>query len=93
MASALTVMQRDNPNLRFALVNDSSILPKHIVQGAISPIIIVTHPILEDFQAKLENVVVTHREDGVTINEEQTISNLFTLFRRHRVDFIDVQNV
>lgn len=67
---ALTVIQERNPNIKIALVNDSSVLPEAVKSKAISSIIIIRHPIFEEFGGLVEDVIIHHLEDGFTIDED-----------------------
>ena len=52
------------------LVNDSSVLPEVVKSKAISSIIIIRHPIFEEFGGLVEDVIIHHLEDGFTIDED-----------------------
>jgi hypothetical protein len=90
---ALTDIQARNPNIKIALVNDSSVIPENLVYGAISPIVVLRHPIFEDFVGLFHNVIINHKDDGVTIDEDQTENNLRHALRSSKLDFIDAMNV
>jgi hypothetical protein len=89
---AFGVMQNKFPSLRFALVEDPSILPESIVYGAVSSVILYRHPIFEPVLGAFENVVINYREDEVTIDEEATVENIRKLCRATRLDYIDKYN-
>ena len=63
-------MQAKNPEMRFALIEESSILPLDVVMNAVSPIIVIRHPIFENLTSYYEDVIIGHREDGSSINDE-----------------------
>jgi hypothetical protein len=55
-------------------------------------VIVLRHPIFEDFTGLVENVIVNYRDDSITIDEAQTEKNLRQALRS-RLDFLDVMNV
>lgn len=86
-------MQNRNPSIRFALVEDPTFLPQNIASEAISSIILYRHPIFEEVLGSYENVVITHREDGTTIDEDATIQNIMNINKASRLDYIDKDNL
>jgi len=93
LVSAFGVMQNKHPNIRFALVEDPTVLPEEVAYQAVSSIILYRHPIFEKLLGAFENVVINHREDGVTIDDEATVANIKKLCKAPRLDFIDQWNV
>ena len=59
--------------MRFAIIEDSSIVPMSVVMNAVSPIILIRHPIFENLTSYYEDVIITHREDGTSINVDETV--------------------
>ena len=59
---------------------------------AVSPIVLIRHPIFEPHLGYFENVIIAHREDGTSIDDEQTVKNIKELFQRGRFNFIDGMN-
>ena len=86
-------MQNKFPEIRFALVENSTVLPEEIANSAVSSIILYRHPIFEQLLGTFENVVINHREDGFTIDEEGTVNNIKKLCKASRLDLIDKWNV
>lgn len=68
-------MQLMNPLLKFVIVEDSSVVPEELVY-AISPIVLIRHPIFEAHLGYYENVIISYREDGTSIDDELTIKNI-----------------
>ncbi len=57
-----------------------------------SSIIVYHHPIFEPVLGPFVDVVINHREDGLTIDEEATYSNIKDMFKASRLDFLDTWN-
>lgn len=79
--------------MKFALVYDFKVLPKEVAYDAVSPLIVLRHPIFVEVSGLFENVVVTHSDSGSIINEEQTEKNLRKALKSGKIDFVDVMNV
>ena len=92
LVRALGDMQNKYPHIRFALVEDPKVLPEEVAYQAVSSIILYRHPIFESLLGAFENVVINHREDGVTIDEVATVDNIKKLCKAPRLDFIDQWN-
>ena len=45
--SAMLDMQRQNPLIKFVIIEEAAVMPTEVVMTAISPIILVRHPIFE----------------------------------------------
>ena len=86
-------MQNKFLNIRFALVEDPSVLPEEVAYQAVSSIILYRHPIFEQLLGAFEDVVINHREDGTTIDDVATVANIKKLCKASRLDFIDESNV
>jgi hypothetical protein len=84
-------MQLNNPLLKFVIVEDSSVVPEAVVH-AISPIVLIRHPIFEAHLGYYDNVIITYREDGTSIDDELTVQNINKLFVKGRFNFIDGMN-
>jgi hypothetical protein len=54
---------------------------------------VIRHPIFSDYVGLFENVVINHKDDGLTIDEERTERNLRQALRSSKLDFIDAMNV
>jgi hypothetical protein len=63
-------MQVKNPLIKFVLVEDSAVMPMETVMTAVSPIVLIRHPIFEPHLGYFENVIIAHREDGTSIDDE-----------------------
>lgn len=85
-------MQAKNPDMRFALIEDSSILPQDVGINAVSPIVLIRHPIFENLTTYFEDVIIGYREDGSSINDELTVKNIKNIFKRDRFDILDSLN-
>lgn len=59
---------------------------------AVSPIVLIRHPIFEAHLGYFENVIIAYREDGTSIDDELTVKNINSLFTRGRFNFIDGMN-
>jgi len=90
---AMTELQRRNPNIKFALVNNASIVPSEIAASDTSPIILFRHPIFEEFLGSYDNIIVAYRNEEHAIDDRETENNLKKAFRRCRIDFIDSLNL
>jgi hypothetical protein len=55
--------------------------------------VVIRHPIFAEYVGLFENVVINHKDDGLTIDEERTERNLRQALRSSRLDFIDAMNV
>lgn len=64
-----------------------------VLDNAITPLIILRHPIFEDIIGSTVNVIITYKEDGETVDEEATELSLRKALRSGQLDFIDVMNV
>ena len=84
-------MQLKNPLLKFVIVEDSSVVPEAVVY-AISPIVLIRHPIFEAHLGYYENVIISYREDGTSIDDELTVQNINNLFVKGRFNLIDGMN-
>ncbi len=85
-------MQLKNPLLKFVLVEDASVVPEQVAMTAVSPIVLIRHPIFEAHLGYFENVIIAYREDGTSIDDELTVRNINSLFSRDRFRFIDGMN-
>ncbi len=85
-------MQLKNPLLKFVLVEDASVVPEQVAMTAVSPIVLIRHPIFEAHLGYFENVIIAYREDGTSIDDELTGKNINSLFSRDRFRFIDGMN-
>jgi hypothetical protein len=56
-------------------------------------VVVIRHPIFADFVGLFENVVINHKDDGLTIDEERTERNLRHALRSSKLDFIDAMNM
>lgn len=84
-------MQIKNPLLKFVIVEDASVVPEAVVY-AISPIVLIRHPIFEAHLGYYDNVIISYREDGTSIDDELTAQNINSLFVKGRFNFIDGMN-
>jgi hypothetical protein len=82
-------MQNKFPAIRFALIEDPTVLPETVAFQAVSSIILYRHPIFEPVLGAFEDVVINHREDGTTIDEVATVANIKKLCKASRLDLID----
>jgi hypothetical protein len=73
---ALYDMQLKNPLIKFVLIEDSSVMPIDTVMNAVSPLILVRHPIFEPHLGYYENVIISYREDGTSIDDDLTVKNI-----------------
>lgn len=89
----LTEISIRNPNFKVVLINDSLVLDINVLDQVISPLIVLRHPIFEEYTGSATNVVINHRADGLTIDEELTEKNIRKALRSGKLDFIDVMNV
>lgn len=85
-------MQLKNPLLKFVIVEDFSVVPQEVAMTAVSPIILIRHPIFEAHLGYFENVIIAYREDGTSIDDELTVKNIHDIFARSRFNFIDGMN-
>jgi hypothetical protein len=85
-------MQIKNPLIKFVLVEDSAVMPMETVMTAVSPIVLIRHPIFEPHLGYFENVIIAYREDGTSIDDDLTVKNIKQLFQRGRFNFIDGMN-
>ena len=74
--------------MKIIVIDNSDILPKEIVTQAISPIIVMRHPIFEEYVGLYEDVVVPYRDDGFTIDDAMTERSLRNTLKG-RLDFMD----
>jgi len=75
------------------VVNDSSVIPYNALDYIVSPLVVLRHPIFEQYTGIITNVVIHHRGDGTTIDEEKTEINIRKALRSGKIDYIDVMNV
>ena len=52
----------------------------------------IRHPIFEAHLGYYENVIISYREDGTSIDDELTAQNINSLFVKGRFNFIDGMN-
>jgi hypothetical protein len=69
------------------------VIPYKALDQIVSALVILRHPIFEEFSGIVTNVIINHRSDGVTIDEETTEKNIRRAFRSGKIDYIDVMNV
>ena len=70
-----------------------SVLPYEVAYYAVSSVVVLRHPIFEEYVGLLENVIITHLEDGLTIDVERTEQIMRKALRSGKLDFIDALNV
>jgi hypothetical protein len=66
-------MQLKSPLLKFVIVEDASVIPEQMAMTAVSPIVLVRHPIFEHHLGYFENVIIAYHEDGRSIDDAKTV--------------------
>lgn len=89
----LTEISLRNPNIKIVLVNSSHVIPYAALDYIVSPLIVLRHPIFEQYTGIVTNVVIHHLDNGNIIDEEKTEINIRKALRSGKIDYIDVANV
>lgn len=89
----LTEISIRNPNIKLVLVNSSHVIPYAALDYIVSPLIVLRHPIFEQYTGIVTNIVIHHRNDGIVIDDEKTENNIRKALRSGKIDYIDVTNV
>ena len=66
----LFTMQVKNPLLKFVFVEDWQIVPNDILRNAVSPLVMVRHPVFAPLFGLFEDIVISYREDSKSINDK-----------------------
>lgn len=85
-------MQLKSPLLKFVIVEDASVIPEQMAMTAVSPIVLVRHPIFENHLGYFENVIIAYHEDGRSIDHALTVQSINDIFTRSPFKFIDGMN-
>jgi hypothetical protein len=65
----LFTMQSKNPLLKFVIVEDKQVVPNEI-RNAVSPLVMVRHPVFAPLFGLFEDIVISYREDSKSINDK-----------------------